>query len=304
MSRVVVVRFGERRDALDKRQYHFLLEAGITLLAQYDPASAFLKSCFPGGTVGVKTNCLTRFNPTAQPLANALAEMLITIGISENNIIVWERTNRELDQAGFKLNASSFGRRCVGTDANGIGYDEPFFTSGNVNSMVTRLLTQMADHSINLPVLKDHSLAGLSAGLKNMYGAIHNPNKYHANNCDPFAADINNLEPIRKKHRLTIIDAMRVQYDNGPGFDRESIHYYGGIIISADPVAADRIGLEILEYCRKKNGRLSLPEAKRPANYLKTAQTIGLGTADLDKIDLKVVVADSSGKYSAGELLP
>lgn len=40
-------------------------------------------------------------------------------------------------------------------------------------------------------------LQRMSIALKNMYGAIHNPNKYHRNGCDPFAADLNILPDIR-----------------------------------------------------------------------------------------------------------
>jgi hypothetical protein len=43
--------------------------------------------------------------------------------------------------------------------------------------------------------------------LKNMYGVIHNPNKYHPNGCNPYIADLNMLPEIRTRMRLTICDA-------------------------------------------------------------------------------------------------
>ena len=60
---------------------------------------------------------------------------------------------------------------------------------------------------INLPVLKDHDGAGVTIALKNMYGAIHNPNKYHPNGCDPYVADLNMLPEIRS--RMKLIDLRR-----------------------------------------------------------------------------------------------
>ena len=102
---------------------------------------------------------------------------------------------------------------------------------------------------------------------------------------------------------MTIIDAIKVQYNAGPGYDSRYMYNYGGLIISEDPVAADRIGLEILEFIRSKNSLPSLEEVKRPAIYLKSADEIGLGTADLNKIELKVFTLDKNGHISPGELL-
>ena len=62
---------------------------------------------------------------------------------------------------------------------------------------------------VSLPVLKDHNLAGVSLGMKNFFGAIHNPNKYHDNHCDPFVAEVFDVPLVRQKHRLTVIDALR-----------------------------------------------------------------------------------------------
>jgi uncharacterized protein (DUF362 family) len=154
-----------------------------------------------------------------------------------------------------------------------------------------------------MPVLKDHSLAGLSGGFKNMYGAVHNPNKYHDNNCDPYAAHVSNLAPIREKTRLIIIDAVNVQYNGGPGYDSRYLENYGGVIIAKDPVAADTIALEILEKLRAKNNLPDLATAGRPVKYIKTAEALGLGVADRNKIDLIVLTADGDGQVSKGDLI-
>ena len=306
MSRVVVVKYSGNPENrfLVRGQYDILLKAGFSALAGSDAYAAYLKKRFSGGATGIKTNCLSRLNPTLIPLVDALSGLLTAAaGTKENDIIVWERTSRELSDAGFALNASSFGRRCLGTDAAG-GYDNSrFYESGRVSSMVTRILTEVADHSINLGVLKHHSVAGMSAGMKNMYGAIHNPNKYHANNCSPFAADISNLEPIRTKHRLTLTDAIRVQCDNGPGFSSRSIVHYNGLILSEDPVAADRVALEILDHVRVSSGRQPLAKTSQQVKYLEPAEKIGLGVAALERIDLVVKILAADGSVRDGELL-
>ncbi len=305
MSTVVVVKLaqGLAESGVDTTTYRRMLEIGLAALDSASDLRSSISSILPAGTVGFKTNCLARkFNSTPVALVDALTGLLIDHGFDANDLVVWERTSRELADAGYTLNASADGVRYLGTDANGIGYATEFSTHGPVSSLVTHILTDMVEQNVNLPVLKDHSVAGLSAGMKNMYGAIHNPNKFHADCCDPFCAHVNYLEPIRSKHRLTIIDAIRVQYDGGPGYMAQYMTTFGALVLSRDPVAADRIGLEILERLRKDHGRPTLAKAGREVKYLKTAKAIGLGESEMEQIDLKVIVIDELGQVSAGEL--
>jgi hypothetical protein len=305
MSKVVVVKYSgnSSQKGLSRQAYSLLLNAGMRALSDEKKTKAAVRKYLPSGVIGVKTNCLAlKFNSTPKALAEALSDLLTEAGFDNNDIVIWERTNRELLKAGYTLNVSAFGRRCLGTDTNGIGYSSGFYSYGEANSLVTRILTDLVDYNINLPVLKDHSIAGLSAGLKNMFGAIHNPNKYHENYCDPFCAHVNNLEPIKKKNRLTILDAVKVQYNAGPGFVGEYISYYNGVLLSDDLVAVDRVGLEILEHLRKANGLPPLEKVGRPVKYLESAQQIGLGVTDMQKIDVDVLVVDKDGKQTAGEL--
>ena len=305
MSVVVVAKLAGEEEAgkLIADDYKVLLGSGLEALAgEADAVSAIQKYC-PDGVVGIKTNCIARkLNSTPVALADALTRLLIDSGIEENNVIVWERTSRELESAGYELNASSFGRRCFGTDVDQAGYGRAFYCSGEVSSLVSRILTDMVTYNINLPVLKDHSIAGLSGGLKNMYGVINNPNKYHANNCDPYAAHVSNLEPVRRKNKLTIIDAVQVQYNGGPGYVSRYLDFFNGLIISDDPVAADSIGLEVVEELRKRHSMPPLAVAGRPARYLETAEQLGLGVADRSKIDLRVLAVSRDGRASTGSL--
>jgi len=305
MSKVVVIKFlGDAPErGLRLQQYRVLLVAGIRALSGEKALKQAIRKYLPSGVIGMKTNCLAlKFNSTPVALTDALSQLLIEAGFDENDIIVWDRTNRELIQAGYTLNAASNGRRCLGTDANGVGYSSAFYSSGEVSSLVTRILTDMVDYNINLPVLKDHSIAGLSAGMKNMFGAVHNPNKFHDNCCDPFCAHVSNLKPIREKNRLTILDAVKVQYHCGPGFVSKYVSYYNGLVISNDPVAADATGLEILERIRQENGLPTLEKAGRPVRYLRSAQQLGLGHADMDRIEIEVLRVDEKGRQRDGEL--
>jgi len=305
MSKVVVVKYAGNSSGkgLGSQEYAVVLNAGIRALSGEKGIKKAVRKYLPSGVIGMKTNCLAlKLNSTPVALSDALSKLLTQAGFGENDIVVWERTNRELKKAGYSLNISAFGRRCLGTDTNGIGYSSGFYSSGEVSSLVSRILTNLVDYNVNLPVLKDHSIAGLSGGMKNMYGAIHNPNKYHDNNCDPFCAHVSNLEPIKKKNRLTVLDAVKVQYQGGPGYVSEYISYYNGVVLSDDPVAVDRVGLEILEQMRKVNGLPPLEKVGRSVKYLDTAEQIGLGIADMRRIDVQVLLVDKSGRQTSGEL--
>ncbi|MEW5925262.1 MAG: DUF362 domain-containing protein [Candidatus Zixiibacteriota bacterium] len=305
MSKVVIVRTaaGTAGESISISDYEIMLRTGLGRLLDTQQGKFNIRTLLPGKVVGMKTNCLAhKFNSTTISLTEALGNILVNNGIEENNIIIWERQSRELEKAGYKLNASSFGRRCFGTDSNNAGYSSDFYSFGKANSLVTRILTDMVDSNINLPVLKDHSIAGLSGGLKNMFGAINNPNKYHADNCSPFAAHVSALEPIKSKNRLVILDAVRVQYHMGPGYDSRYIHQYGGLIMSVDPIAGDRVALEILEHIRAIHNMPTLKDAGRPVHYLDEAEKISLGVADMTRISISVVQLDDQGNESKGEM--
>jgi len=61
---------------------------------------------------------------------------------------------------------------------------------GSAASLVCNTLSRVCDTVINLPTLKDHGIAGMTMAMKNMFGAIHNPNKYHQNTGNPYVADV------------------------------------------------------------------------------------------------------------------
>jgi len=91
---------------------------------------------------------------------------------------------------------------------------------------------------------------GVTMALKNLFGAIHNPNKYHITAGDPYVADVNMLPPIRQKVRLTICDAIAPQYEGGPSYMPQWSWPFNGVIASRDPVALDYTGWQIIERKR------------------------------------------------------
>ena len=210
-------------------------------------------------------------------------------GIKEENIVIWDRFNSDLEEAGFKIRSTGRGRRCLGNDM--LGFESEFDTFGSAASLVCKTLTRLCHGVINLPVLKDHGIAGVTLAMKNMFGAIHNPNKYHLNVGDPYIPDVYMLPSIRNKIRLTICDAINAQYEGGPSYMPHWSWPYNGIIVGKDPVAIDHTGWQIIEEERKIRGLKSLKAVGREPKYIATAanQEHGLGTNNPDLIEIRYV---------------
>ena len=282
-SRLVISRDPNLRStptSLDSSRLVNCLDRAMQALHDCDsPLEAWRKVVRPGEVVGLKVNCLAgRGNCTRPELVNAVCERLQQAGIRE--IVIWDRLNSDLESAHFKIVERGSGLRCFGNDV--LGFDEDLAVFGSVGSLVAKTLTQVCDAVINLPVLKDHGIAGVTIGLKSMFGAIHNPNKYHVNVCNPYVADVNMLPPIRRKVRLHICDATTAQYEGGPSFMPHWTWPYNGLLISRDPVALDYQGWQIIEKQRAEVGMKSLQEMKREPTYISTAADAqhNLGTDD------------------------
>jgi len=289
-SRVVVLRDEAlAQDSPDPKRVRELLDEAARMLAgDAKPADAWARWFKPDDRVSIKVNCLG-FS-TSPVVALALAEAIGSAGVAPERIILWDRSDRELKASGHTLRTSGKGVRCFGTDAlasrGGEGYASEIATSGAIGSLYSRIVTEETTALASAAVLKDHNLAGLTGCLKNFYGAIHNPNKYHGNGCDPFIADVCAHPHIRGRLRIALCDATRSQYDGGPPSRPDRQWAYGGMLLATDPVALDRAALEILERKRAAAKMKTLADEKRPARYLASAEARGLGAADLVRIEV------------------
>jgi len=262
-----------------------LLDAAMQKLTNEPDAAAAWRRVFrPGDRVGIKVNTLGL--ATQPAVVDAVVAGLRSAGVPAENIIIWDRFDVELAAAGFKLNTSARGVRCRGTDAQsyGTGYLPDIAVNGEIGSCFSRIVADV-DALISVPVLKDHNLAGASLGMKNFFGAIHNPNKYHSHNCDPYVADVVSHRYIRPKWKLTVCDGTRAQYNAGPGRHPGFAWDFGGLIVGTDFVATDAVAADLLEKKRQEAGLKSLAAEERPARHIATAGARGLGVAELDKIE-------------------
>ncbi|MGA2149876.1 MAG: DUF362 domain-containing protein [Bryobacteraceae bacterium] len=251
------------------------------------PLDAWKKVARPGEVVGLKVNCLSGRGASTNPvLVEAIAERLEQAGIPQKDIVIWDRLNSDLESAGYRVASRKDRIRCVGNDT--AGYDTELTVFGSAGSLLSNTLAKTCDAVINLPVLKDHGIAGVTLALKNLFGAIHNPNKYHSNAGDPYVADVNMFAAIRQKVRLTICDGITAQYEGGPSYMPQWSWPYNGLMVAKDPVALDYTGWQIIERKRAEKGMKPLRELRREPLYIATAADAQhrLGTDDPRRIEL------------------
>jgi uncharacterized protein (DUF362 family) len=293
-SKVVIAQNDLVRDKnknLIENQVEKLLDSAMENLLQLNNSShAWQKLFNKNDVVGIKVNCLAgRGLSTKYELVQALIQGLRSAGVAEKNIIIWDRANRDLEKAGYKIQTNRNGLKCYGTDQ--VGYSRKLYEFGEVGSSLSNILVHQCTAIINVPLLKDHGICGITNALKNFFGAIHNPNKYHDNFGDPFIADVNMLPEIRNKTRITITDALTAQYEGGPPFMPQWSWQFNGLLVGFDPVALDTVAWDVIEKKRKECGFRSLKLAGREPTYIATAadENHRLGCNNLSKIQIDAV---------------
>jgi uncharacterized protein (DUF362 family) len=274
-------------DQIDGTIVEALLDKALAKLSPAGDANAVWKALFrPSDTIAIKVNCLAGPPLSSHPeLVRAIAKRLgETVGIEAANIIVYDRASGELQAVGFEERGEHY--RTLGSDQ--VGYDDEPTVSGQAGSCYSRVVSELATAIVNVPVLKDHDLAGLSGALKNHFGSIHNPNKMHTDHCCPYVADVNCAPQIRDKHRLVVYDALLACYDGGPGYKPDSTLAHGGVMVASDPVAADAVAFDTLEAMRKAHGLPPIAGTDRAPRYIAVAadDQHRLGVADLKRIEV------------------
>jgi len=276
---------GSRADP--KRIRGLLDQAMDGLFHSSDTRQAWGKVVRPGQRVGLKVNTLGgRGLSTNVQLVEAICERLQAAGIRARDIVIWDRDSAEMERAGFRIRTGGNQVQCYGTDR--VGYEEGLVSFGSVGSQLSKILTSQCDVLINVPVLKDHDGAGVTIALKNMFGVIHNPNKYHPDGCNPYIADVNALPEVRRKLRLHICDATTACFEGGPGFKPRFAWHANALLVATDPVALDYVGWQMIERKRAAEGLKTLAADGRAPNYIATAADAKhrLGSNDPGRIRL------------------
>jgi uncharacterized protein (DUF362 family) len=280
-SRVVLVRHGGvwDGDTPDPAIVLQMLDAGLSTLTGVADTLAVWRALFdPGEQALLKVNCISYSGSTQPAVTYAVARRLQDAGLAAENILTFDRTDGELESAGYTLNDGGPGVQCHGTRGNG---SEAALTQATV-----RFYQELdaCDAIVNLPIPKQHGTAGISAAMKNHYGSINRPGSLHGSRCDPAIAELNAQPTIRNKTRLVVGAALNVSPNDWNRPEREN-----ALLLAFDPVALDSVARDILVRHRQDKG-MSVDSLIEGAPQLGTAQSLGLGATDAALIDLREVI--------------
>ncbi len=280
-----------------------MLEEGIKALAGKSNLEECWLEIFPqlksSDVIGIKIVAGSKFSSPPE-LVNAITNSLLKIGVRDNNIIVWDRLDKGwgegLIKCGYKMNSSDRGVRYMSTNLDGVGYDKSVavpISSAKTDFPVSRIVSQLCDYLISVPILKGgRGCFGVTGSMKNYYGAIplgDRPNpikiqKMHRNSANPQIPELFAHPLIRDKNKLCINDALLGRFSGGPAGPPQFIN--NQLIIGTDPVAVDYQALMIIERERARRGLSSLLAYPK---YIQSAAEMGLGTNNPDQIDLREV---------------
>lgn len=129
-----------------------------------------------------------------------------------------------------------------------------------------------ADVIINVPILKDHSGAGMTCALKNLMGVVWDRGFYHLRGLNTCIAEF----PLLRIPDLTVVDAGMIMKTGGPrGNSRSVFERHDMVIASPDPVACDVAAA------------LTLGKKPEELGYIEEAANLGIGTNSLEKVELR-----------------
>lgn len=292
-SRVAICRKADLAEADDQTANAWLRTMTFTAIADALGATsiqAAMQRLFKSDdVVGIKLSALApQFAPTPA-VVYALVEALGYAGVKPEQVIIFDKEDRDLTAAGWTCTATGTGPRVYGTvgETKGPGYETRFTEFNKTSYCLSKILTREITALINVPILKQHSFAGMSGALKNHFGCIHNPEDFHyIDGCNPAVADVNLAPAIRNKQRLCVMDAFCVQYEGGPAYNASFVDFYGGILAATDPVAMDAEALLILDAFRAQHDLKPLKDTPRPCKHIATAASYGLGCDDVSRIQV------------------
>lgn len=297
-STVVLVRHSKVIDAGGRVQQpvveKMLTEALTTFTGKKSVEDAWRTVVTPEDVIGLKVSTLglmsiagTEYVSHYSALTSAIHAGLKKAAIKDKNLLIWDRSDEELKNAGYTIQKEQGKLRVFGTNKTrseeSIGFGSKSYEVGALKSKVTKILTDITTVLINIPALKSHRLAGVTGALKSHYGSIDNPRDMHENNCtNPGIVEVNLIPVIKKRQRLIICDGLLGLYEGGPWWKQGNIWPYGGILIGTDPVAVDTVMLKILNEKRESK---NLPSLEESAKHIKIAEKYGLGNSSLDAIN-------------------
>jgi hypothetical protein len=317
--------------AADDKTVREMMARGMrTLTGAATTSDAWRMFVTPADVVGIKVNCGGYPHCiSAYEIVAEVVRQLSAVGVPLSQIYLYERFQNQLDECnyaphlpdGVKIVAAERANRNVDNS----GYDPAtyleadFFGEDDTRSNMMRLVSQQLTKIINIPNMKDHGATGVTGCLKNIaYGSFSNVARTHQRGKSytySFVGALAATEPLRSRTVLQIMDGLRGVWHGGP-FARTPryVFYPRQILFGTDPVAIDRLLLDVIEEKRRAEGVISIWDRSpsslkiddsrardadpnvniiiREPGHVEYASTLGLGVHDRARIKVEDIVVD------------
>ena len=331
-GRVVSVRsprcLDEAGVVVDAEVVREMMDRGMrSLTGEATTLGAWRRFFEPQDVVGIKVNAGGVPHVVSNPAIVAeTCRQLMAVGIPATSLVVFERFQNQIDGIGYPAHlpegvqvfaAEAGNRRMDNRAYDPATYVEvDFFGEEDTRSNMMRLVTQRLTKIVNIPNMKDHGAVGATGCLKNVaYGCFSNVARSHSRGQTHTRTSVGvfaSVEPLRSRCVLQIMDGIHAVWHGGP-FAKTTRYVFHPrrILFGTDPVAIDRLLLDVIDDKRKAEGAISIWDRSpkylkfndagsrdsdpnvniliREPGHVEYAASLGLGIADLARIRVEEI---------------
>jgi len=325
-ERAVDITTGQADDAVVREM---MAQGMRALTGASTTADAWRRFFVADDVVGIKVNCGGYpYCVSAYEIVAETVRQLMAVGVPANRIYVYERFQSQLDEVNYAPHLPEGVQIASAEKANrytdNAGYDPKTYLEANLfgeedtRSNMMRLVSERLTKIVNIPNMKDHGATGATGCLKNVaYGSFSNVARTHQGGVShtySVVGTLASMEPLRSRTVLQIMDGLRGVWHGGP-FARTTkyVFYPRQIMFGTDPVAIDRLLLDIIDRKRREEGAISIWDRSpaslkmddtrsrdadpnvniliREPGHVEFAASLGLGVYDLEKIAVQNLTA-------------
>ena len=293
------------------------------LTGDRDPRDSWARFIAPADGVGIKVNASGAPGIcSSREVVAEIARNLTQLGVPPKNIFCFERFRSQLDDVRYEevLPKGATVEAAEDRRAQNDRYDPDifvevdFFGEDDTRSNMQRVVSRRATKIINVPNMKDHGASGVTGCLKNIaYGSFSNVARSHSNaktNTYSFIGNLALVEPLRSRTVLSVMDGIKGVWHGGPFSPSRKFRFFPKqMMFGTDPVAMDRLLIDVIDGKRKAEGAISVWDCKintvqpgegysdnpninryvREPGHIQYAAGLGLGEYDIRKIQLRKV---------------
>ncbi len=300
-----------------------MMDRGLRALTGETTAAAAWRRLFePGDVVGIKVNAGgVPYVVSSPAIVAETCRQLMAVGIPATSIYVFERFQDQIVAIDYVPHlpdgVTVFAAEKGNVRQENGAYDPEtyveveFFDEDDTRSNMMKLVTRKLTKLVNIPNMKDHGATGVTGCLKNVaYGCFSNVARSHSHGRTHTLTSVGtfaSVEPLRSRVVLQIMDGLHAVWHGGPfAHTSRYVFHPRQILFGTDPVAIDRLLLDIIDDKRKAEGAISIwnrsPETLRfhdarardedpnvnilirEPGHVEYAGRLGLGVADLARI--------------------